>query len=111
VPFETALDQWQAGLRRLAEAPPERRPTLERVTRLIEAELHRRLGGPFTTEELAELYDRGTDWTADLAVQAAPEEPWAWDARLVGDAAFGRYVRAARDFAGGRRHVRTRDGA
>jgi hypothetical protein len=103
VPFETALDQWQAGLRRLADAPPERRPVLERVTRRIEAELHRRLGGPFTTAELVDLYDEGTGWCMDVAVQAAPDEPWAWDVRTVADAAFGRYVRASGDFAGGRR--------
>ena len=30
-------------------------------------------------------------------------EPFAWDARIVADAAFGRYQRAAVDFAGGRR--------
>jgi hypothetical protein len=102
VPFETALDQWQAGLRRLADAPPEQRPTLERVTRRIEGELHRRLGGPFTTVELVDLYDAGTGWCMDVAVQAAPDEPWAWDVRTVADAAFGRYVRAAGDFAGGR---------
>ena len=79
---------------------------LERVTRRIEAELRRRLGGAFTAEELAELYERGTDWTTDLAVAAAPDEPFAWDARVVGDAAFARYLRSAADFAGGRRAFR-----
>jgi hypothetical protein len=103
VPFETAMDQWQSGLRRLAQAPPEERPTLERVTRRIESELRRRLGGPFQTMELVDLYDReGTGWCTDLAVQVAPEQPWAWDVRIVADAAFGRYVREAGDFAGGR---------
>ena len=97
------MDQWQSGLRRLADAPPEQRNTLERVTRRIEAELRRRLGGPFRTAELVDLYDReGTGWCTDVAVQAAPEEPWAWDVRIVGDAAFGRYVREAGDYAGGR---------
>jgi hypothetical protein len=105
VPFETALDQWQAGLRRLADAPPDRRATLERVTRRIEDELRRRLGGPFTTAELVELYDRGTGWCTDLAVETAPDASWAWDVRTVADAAFGRYVREAGDYAGGRRLV------
>lgn len=109
MPFETALDQWQAGLRRLAEAPPEERPALERVTRRIEDELQRRLGGPFTSEELADLYDRGTGWATDLAVLTEPDAPWAWDVRTVADAAFGRYVRAAGDWAGGRR-LRPREG-
>ena len=103
MPFDTAVDQWQDGERRLAEAPPEQRATLERVTRRIEAELRRRLGGAFTTEELADLYDLGTGWTTDIAAAAAPDEPFAWDARIVGDAAFARYLRGATDFAGGRR--------
>ena len=101
--FETALPQWEEGLRRLRDAPPEHRRTLERVTRAIEDELRRRLGGAFTSAELADLYDEGTGWTADLAVAVAPEEPYAWDARTVADAAFARYLRSATDFAGGRR--------
>jgi hypothetical protein len=101
--FETALPQWQDGLRRLAEAPPEERRVLERVTARIEQELRRRLGGAFTTEELADLYDEGTDWASDIAVRVAPEDPYAWDVRTVADAAFGRYLRAASDYAGGRR--------
>ena len=103
VSFETALMQWQDGLRRLSEAPPEESRMLERVTRTIEAELRRRLGGAFTTDELADLYERGTDWATDLAVSVAPEDPYAWDARTVADAAFGRYLRGASDYAGGRR--------
>jgi hypothetical protein len=105
VPFETASDQWAAGLRRLEEAPPDQRQTLERVTRLIEADLRRRLGGPFTSAELADLYDQGTDWCSDVAHAAAPEQPYAWDVRIVADAAFGRYLREATDYAGGRRRL------
>jgi hypothetical protein len=103
VSFETAVEQWQEGERRLAEAPLDQQATLERVTQRVQAELRRRLGGAFTADELAELYDEGTDWATGLAVDAAPEEPFAWDARIVADAAFARYLRAATDFAGGRR--------
>jgi hypothetical protein len=103
VPFETALDQWEAGMRRLASAPPDEQPILERVTRRVEQELRRRLGGPFRTEELVALYDSGTGWVSDVAVSVAPDDPAAWDVRVVGDAAFGRYVREASDYAGGRR--------
>jgi len=105
VPFETAVEQWQDGLRRLAEAPPEQRRVLERVSGAIEGELRRRLGGAFTSRELAELYDEGTGWTTDLAVRVAPDDPYAWDARTVADAAFGRYLRGASDYAGGRRRL------
>ena len=103
MPFETALDQWNAGLRRLADADPADRHVLERVAIRIEDELRRRLGGAFTTQELADFYDEGTGWISDLAVATAPEHPQAWDVRVVGDAAFGRYVRGATDWAGGRR--------
>lgn len=103
MPFENALMQWQDGLRRLAEAPPEERRMLERVSYAIEAELRRRLGGAFTADELAGFYEQGTDWATDLAVSVAPEDPYAWDARTVTDAAFARYLRGATDYAGGRR--------
>jgi hypothetical protein len=95
--------QWREGERRVREAPASQRPVLERVIELLVAELRRRLGGTFTTDELVELYAAGTDWCHDLAVRVAPAAPWAWDARTVGDAAFGRYVREAADYAGGRR--------
>ncbi len=101
--FESAVQQWREGERRLAAVDPARRVALERVTQRLVAELRRRLGGSFTTAELAELYDRSTSWVLDLAVATAPDAPWAWDARVAGDAAFARYVREATDFAGGRR--------
>src|SRR5918998_5979043 len=103
MPFETALAQWQAGARLLEEAPADERPELERVTAKVHDELRRRLGGAFTTEELADLYDAGTGWITDLAVTTAPDAPFAWDVRIVGDAAFARYLREAVDYAGGRR--------
>ena len=106
--METALFQWTEGLRRLREADPLHRPALERVVDRIVEELRRRLGSRFTTAELAELYDQGTDWCLEIAQATAPEDPRAWDVSTVGDAAFGRYVRAASDYAGGRVVVRER---
>lgn len=101
--FDTAAFQWQEGERWLRDAPPEQRQTLERVVERAVAELRRRLGGPFTTAELAGLYDRqGTGWVTEMASSAAPDQPWAWDQRIA-DAAFARYLREASDFAGGRR--------
>jgi hypothetical protein len=101
--FETALYQWTEGERRVRDASPDERRVLERVVDRAVAELRRRLGGPFTTDELVELYDRGTSWVSDVAVAVAPDDPDAWDVRIVGDAAFARYLREATDFAGGRR--------
>ena len=52
---------------------------LERVTGVLVAELRRRLGGRFSSEELVELYGRGTAWCLHAAMVAAPDDPWAWD--------------------------------
>jgi hypothetical protein len=51
------------------------------------------------------LYERGTSWSLPVAMRAAPEDAWAWDAGVVTDAAFARYLREAADYAGGRREV------
>ena len=101
--YETAVQQWRAGERRLQAAPPEDRRVLDRVVDAIVDELRRRLGGTFTADELAALYDAGTSWCLDIAVTVAPDDPRAWEADTVADAAFARYLREAADFAGGRR--------
>ncbi len=103
--FENAIYQWQQGERRLKAAPAERSPLQERVTDALVAELRRRLGGRFSADELVELYERGTAWCLQVAMSTAPEEPWAWEAGVVVDAAFGRYLREAADYAGGRREL------
>jgi hypothetical protein len=101
--FENANYQWQQGERRLRAAPAERARQLERVTDALVAELRRRLGGRFSTEELVELYGRGTAWCMQVAMKLAPEDPWAWEAGVVVDAAFARYLKEADDYAGGKR--------
>lgn len=103
--FDLAFQQWQSGDQLRARVEGARGIAVERVCEALLAELRRRLGSTFTTDELVQLYDRGTSWCLDLAVATAPGAPWAWDERLVADATFFRYVREARDFAGGRRIV------
>lgn len=103
--FENAIYQWQQGERRLRQAPPERVALLERVIDSLVAELRRRLGGRFYTQELVELYGAGTGWCLQVAMKVAPADPWAWEAGVVADAAFARYLREASDFAGGRREL------
>jgi hypothetical protein len=102
---DLALQLWSDGQRRLSAADPEERRLLERVADRIVEELQRRLGGAFTTGDLAELYSAGTDWCLDVALATYPHEPRAWDAQTAGDAAFARYVRTASDWAGGRRRT------
>jgi hypothetical protein len=101
--FDTAIQQWQEGTRRLAATPDRERAALELVADAAVAELRRRLGSAYTVDELVDLYGQGTSWVLDLAYRVAPEAPWAWDERTVADAAFYRYLRGASDFAGGRR--------
>jgi hypothetical protein len=95
---------WREGERRLQAADPAERPTLERVRDELVLELRRRLGGPFTSDELAALYlEQGTDWAFQIATRVAPNDPFAWDMTTVAGAAFAGYVREAVDYAGGRR--------
>jgi hypothetical protein len=101
--YVVAIQLWQTGERLLAAAEPVKRIAMDRVRDELVAELRRRLGGTFTVEELVELYDRGTSWCMEVAVNVAPNAPWAWDERIVADAAFAAYVRGAADFAGGSR--------
>ncbi len=97
--FEDAFGLWQEGGRRLAAASPADRPTLERVVDELVLALRRRLGGPFTTDELARLYaDQGSDWAFEVATRVAPGNPAAWDMATVVGAAFARYAREASDY-------------
>jgi hypothetical protein len=95
---------WREGERRLAAADPAVRPLLERVTDELVLELHRRLGGVFSADELARFYiEQGTDWCFQVAMRAAPTTPAAWDLSTVAGAAFARYLREASDYGGGGR--------
>jgi hypothetical protein len=106
VRFEDIVGLWREGQRRLERTDPAEKPALERVTRELVLELRRRLGGPFTADELAELYvDQGTDWCFSIATRVAPGDPAAWDMTTVANAAFARYVRLASDYGGGTRRV------
>lgn len=95
---ENALYQWEEGERRLRAARDVERSQLLSAADAVINELRRRLGGPFTLGELADLYGAGTDWADEIA-----ERHFAGtDTAYVVDAAFGRYARFASDFAGGR---------
>jgi hypothetical protein len=101
---EDVIALWRDGERRLARIELSERPAFERVRDAIVDELRRRLGGPFTARELADLYmEQGTDWCFAIATRVAPSNPDAWDLPTVAGAAFARYVREAGDYAGGRR--------
>ena len=91
-PVATAIYQWENGERRLRDSEPGERARFERRVGLILDELRRRLGSTFTVEELADFYGAGTPWADETA---------GIDSWLI-DAAFNRYAREAKNFAGGR---------
>jgi hypothetical protein len=101
--YQAAIQQWREGARGLAQASPEQLRILDRVVDRIYAELRRRLGSTFSVDELVDFYEAGTLWAEQLAMQTAPDHPWAWEPRLVIDGSFARYVREASDYAGGKR--------
>jgi hypothetical protein len=104
VGYESLIGLWQEGQRRMAGAEPGDRAAMERVADELVVQLRRRLGGPFTVQELAQLYiEPGTDWCFDIAVRVAPNRPAAWDLPTVAGAAFARYAREAIDYTTGRR--------
>ena len=83
---------------------PPTAPAMDRVVDELVVQLRRRLGGPFTVNELARLYiEQGTDWCFDVAVRVAPSRPAAWDLTTVAGAAFAIYARQAIDYTTGRR--------
>ncbi len=97
--FDDVFGLWLDGERRLSAADPEDRPAMDRAVDVIVDELRRRLGGPFTTDELAALYGaQGTDWAFEWATRVAPGNPAAWDMPTVAGAAFARYAREATDY-------------
>lgn len=97
--FDDVFGLWEDGQRGLATADPADRPALERVVGELVHDLRRRLGGPFTSEELARLYaSEGTDWAFAIATRVAPHNPAAWDMTTVVGTAFARYAREATDF-------------
>ena len=95
---ENALYQWREGERRIAGTSDTVQSDLEIATEVVIDELRRRLGSSFVVDELADLYGRDTDWALELARRQGA----GTDAAAVVDAAFARYVREAKDYAGGR---------
>ena len=95
--IQNALYQWREGERRIANAPEPAKTDLDTAADVVVEALRRRLGSSFMVDELADLYGRDTDWALELARRKAA----GTDAASVVDAAFARYLREAKDFAGG----------
>src|ERR1700759_1463480 len=104
ITYADLIGLWQGGRRGRPGAEPADRAAMDRVVDELVIALRRRLGGPFTVNELARLYiEQGTDWCFDIAVRVAPNRPAAWDLTTVAGAAFAVYARQAIDYTTGRR--------
>jgi len=95
-----ARARWEDGERRAQRFADDgrRRAIVDDVIEAIISELEKRIGGNFTTIELAQIQDRSEDWCQAVAHEAAPDDPWAWDLDTVQGAAFYRYSRRASDY-------------
>jgi hypothetical protein len=97
---ELARQQWEHSYRELTLAPGSEGID-DRVREQIEVvaeELRRRLGGPFTLDELADLYDGSGRWAYDVIAERAAWPGWSRSATTAADAAFHLYARGARDY-------------
>lgn len=100
VDLESARRDWEDGYRRLREQGGDRL----RVDRLhdqvaaVTAELRKRVGGVFTTAELAAAYTGAERWARDAVAERASASDWTRDLATATDAAFHLYARGAVDY-------------
>jgi hypothetical protein len=100
VEVDSARRDWAAGHSRFVEASRDV-PTADRLHRQVEvlfAELRRRVGGTFTTAELAREYGRADAWARDAVELRAPSPGWSRTLSLSLDEAFHLYARGAQDY-------------
>jgi hypothetical protein len=99
--LELMRQQWSDGDRRVeaARSEPARHARLTGQVDLMMGELRRRVGRPFTLDDLGRVYERTDDWALLVLADALPEDAPPPEAATVADAAFHRYARGALDYA------------
>ena len=97
---DSARREWSAGHRRFLEAARYPLPAdrLHRQVEVLFAELRRRVGGTFTTAELAREYARSDAWGREAVELRAPSPGWSRTFSLSLDEAFHLYGRGAQDY-------------
>ena len=97
--LDIARHQWEAAQRRLEGLRGDPRASARAYTNLelVTVELRRRLGGSFTLDELAGVYERAEDWARAL-LEERGTPGWPAQLTLVVDAAFGMYAHSASDY-------------
>lgn len=95
---DSAKLEWEQAYRRLLDvSDPELEERLGRQVEAITIELRRRLGGAFTTRELADEYARADVWAQHVLSEQGLRD-WLRTVSLVEGAAFHLYARGATDF-------------
>lgn len=96
---ELARQQWQEAYRALTgEAGSPADEAVQQQIEVVHEELRRRLGGPFTLAELADLYDGSSRWTVEVIAERCARPGWHRSASAAADAAFHLFSQGARDF-------------
>jgi hypothetical protein len=98
VDVESARRDWAEGYRRLqSDTGAVAAPLHAQVTAITE-ELRRRVGGIYTTAELARAYRDSERWAREAVAEAGPAPGWERTLAVATDAAFHAYARGAVDY-------------
>jgi hypothetical protein len=95
---ESARRDWEDGYRRLQTDAAELAAPLHAQVAAITDELRRRVGGIYTTAELAQAYRDADRWARDAVAEAWPAPGWERTLAVATDAAFHAYARGAVDY-------------
>ena len=97
---ESARRDWEDGYRRLLGETRDRgrADRLHAQIEAVTAELRKRVGGAFTTAELAETYAGAERWARDAVAEQATAPGWPRDLAIATDAAFQLFARGAIDY-------------
>jgi hypothetical protein len=95
---ESARRDWADGYRRLQGDAGAPAPVLHAQVEAITEELRRRVGGIYTTAELARAYRDSERWAREAAAAATHAPGWERTLAVATDAAFHAYARGAVDY-------------
>jgi hypothetical protein len=100
VDVESARRDWAEGYRRLVDGARDSRRAdrLHAEVDVVTAELRKRVGGAFTTAELAQAYVDAERWAWQAVAERAPVPGWPHDLATATDAAFYLFARGAIDY-------------
>ena len=95
---ESARRDWAEGYRRLQTDTSELAVPVHAQMDAIAEELRRRVGGIYTTAELARAYRDSERWAREAVSETAPTPGWERTLAVATDAAFHVYARGAVDY-------------